>query len=160
MRYSASHVRYRQAVPSDIPAMAEIRAREWGTLEYWTDRIAGYMTGTLHPQQALPPRVAYVALAGSTVVGFIAGHLTRRFQCDGELEWINVVPEHRRSGIASALLRLLAEWFVGQHALRVCVDVDPANEAGRCFYRRHGAVDLDPHWLVWNDISVVVQQAL
>ena len=104
------------------------------------------------------PRVAYVALEGETVVALIAGHLTRRFQCDGELEWINVVPEHRRSGIASALLRLLAEWFVGQQALRVCVDVDPANGEARRFYSRHGAVELNPHWLVWNDISVVLRK--
>lgn len=79
-------LQYRQAPPSDIPAMAEIRAREWGTLDYWTNCIAGYMTGTLHPQHALPPRVAYVALAANTVVGFITGHLTRRFQCEGELD--------------------------------------------------------------------------
>ena len=138
--------------------MAQIRAREWGTLEYWTGRIGGYMSGTHHPRQALLPRIAYVALEGETVVGLIAGHLTRRFQCDGELEWINVVPEHRRSGIAFALLRLLAEWFVGHQAFRICVDVDPANLAARRFYGRHGALDLNSHWLVWNDIGAVLRE--
>jgi len=89
-------------------------------------------------------------------VGFIAGHLRRRYGCDGELEWINVVPECRGTGIASGLLRLLAAWFVEQEASRICVDVDPANTAARRFYVRHGAEYLNEHWLVWNDIKVAL----
>ena len=110
----------------------------------------------LHPRQALMPRVAYVAEEGKAVVGFIAGHLTHRFDCAGELEWINVVPECRGGGISSALLRLLAAWFVEQHAVRVCVDVDPANSLARRFYLRYGAQHLNPHWLIWNDIGKAV----
>ena len=89
--------------------------------------------------------------------GFIAGHLTRRFSCDGELEWIDVVRERRRSGIASELLRVLAAWFVEREALRVCVD--PGNAVARFFYARHGAEALNQHWLVWSDISVVLRAA-
>ena len=32
----------------------------------------------------------YVTTNEDEVVGIIAGHLTRRFGCDGELEWIDV----------------------------------------------------------------------
>ena len=39
----------------------------------------------MHPQQALPPRVIYVATEGDTLIGYVAGHLTRRYACDGEL---------------------------------------------------------------------------
>jgi hypothetical protein len=39
------------------------------------------------------PRVSYVAFEQGLIVGFIAGHLTRRYGCDGELEWINVSPQ-------------------------------------------------------------------
>src|SRR5689334_15107203 len=113
---------YREADISDVPDMARIRASEWGSEHYWRRRIAGYMRCELHPQQALMPRVAYVAEEGEAVMGFIAGHRTRRFSCAGELEWINVVPERRGSGISSELLRLLATWFVEQHAVRICVD--------------------------------------
>src|SRR5438445_13371805 len=66
-----------------------------GTEQYWHDRISGYMRGELHPQQALAPRVVLVAEGGEDIVGFIAGHLTRRFGCDGELEWLDVVAECR-----------------------------------------------------------------
>jgi GNAT superfamily N-acetyltransferase len=149
-------VRYRLAETSDIPAMARIRAAEWETEEYWRARISQYLAAELHPQQALRPRVSYVAMEGDSLVGFIAGHLTRRFDCDGELEWINVVPERRGSGIADKLLRQLATWFTSQNAARICVDVDPANVAARRFYMRLGAAELKPHWLVWNDIRVVL----
>ena len=136
--------------------MARIRAGEWETEEYWRVRISRYMNCELHPQKALMPRVSYVALEGNSVVGFIAGHLTRRYQCDGELEWINVVPELRGSEVATELLRLLAGWFAAQKTRRVCVNVDPSNGAARRFYTRHGAVDLNPHWLVWPDINLVL----
>lgn len=149
-------ITYREAESSDIPAMARIRAMEWETEEYWQNRITAYLAGQLHPQHALKPRISYVSYAGDGLVGFIAGHLTRRHACDGELEWINVVPEQRGSGIASELLRLLAGWFVRKKALRVCVDVQPTNTAARRLYRRHGAEDLNPHWLVWNDIGVLL----
>ena len=149
-------VHYRQAKQSDASAMARIRALEWETVEYWNARIAGYMTCEHNPQQALPPRVIYVALEGDSLVGFIAGHLTRRYACVGELEWINVIPECRGSGVASELLRRLAAWFVEQKALRICVNVDPANIAARRFYTRHGAIRLNDHWLVWDDIRVLL----
>ena len=138
--------------------MARIRAAEWGDEDYWRIRIQGYMRGEHHPQKALKPRISYVALQNSSVIGFIAGHLTRRYDCDGELEWINVVPGHRNGGIASALLRLLAAWFAGQNAVKICVDADPDNLAARNFYIKHGATELNKHWLVWNDIRLILQQ--
>ena|SRR5207302_7689694 len=152
------HVHYRQAGKSNVPAMARIRAGEWGTEEYWRVRISRYLDRELHPQQALLPRVIYVALEGDSLVGFIAGHLTRRYACDGELEWINVIRERRGSVVASELLRLLAAWFAKQKASRICVDVDPANSTARRFYMRHGADNLNEHWLVWNDIKVVLAE--
>ena len=146
----------REAEKSDISAMARVRAAEWETEEYWNNRIAAYLAGELHPKHALMPRISYVSCEGDSLVGFIAGHLTQRHSCDGELEWINVIPERRGSGIALELLRLLAGWFVAQNALRICVDVQPTNTAARRFYARHGAQELNPHWLVWKDIKVVL----
>jgi ribosomal protein S18 acetylase RimI-like enzyme len=149
-------MQYREALNSDIPGMAHIRSLTWGTEDYWSSRIAGYLDGKLHPQQALAPRVIYVAEQGDTLVGLIDGHLTRRYDCNGELEWIDVAPEHRGSGVALELLRLLAAWFVEQKASRICVDCDPENAAAQKFYRRHGAETLNKHWLVWDDIKIVL----
>ena len=159
MNVPSSAMNFREAGKTDVPAMARIRAAEWETEEYWRRRISGYMDCQIHPQKALMPRVIYVAGEGDSLVGFIAGHLTRRYACDGELEWIDVIAARRRSGVASELLQLLAQWFAGQNARRICVDVDPANTVARRFYTRHGAESLNPHWLVWNDINIVLRNA-
>ena len=147
----------REATLADVAALAAIRAHSWGTEEYWRERITGYLQRTLHPQLALPERVIYLAMIGSDPVGLVAGHRTRRLGCAGELEWIDVVPERRRLGIASALLRKQAECFVRQNATRVCVDVQPDNAIARSLYAKHGALSLNPHWMVWNDIGVVLK---
>ena len=44
----------------------------------------------------------------------------------------------------------MAAWFGELGAARVCVDVEPGNARARAFYRKHGAVDLNLHWLVWE----------
>jgi ribosomal protein S18 acetylase RimI-like enzyme len=143
---------YRQATLGDVCGMAEVRAGDWGSQPYWQERIALYLQGALHPGKALAPRIAFVCLEGDVVVGLIAGHLTHRFGCDGELEWISVRPEYRGQKLASRLFRLLAEWFRDRGVARVCVDVTPENHAARAFYRSHGAEDFKPHWMIWNDI--------
>ena len=90
----------REASLADVGRLARIRAAVWGTEQYWRDRIGGYMRGELHPQQALAPRVILVAEDEPDIAGLIAGHLTRRYGCDGELEWLDVVAERRRTGVA------------------------------------------------------------
>ena len=143
---------------ADVPRMAAIRAQRSQTEAFWVDRISRYLKGEHHPQHALPARAAFVAILEDQLAGFVAGHLTRRYECGGELEWIDVIEGRRRSGIASELLRHLVAWFAEQKARRICVDVDPANTVARAFYRRQGAGDLSPSWLVWDDITAAVQQ--
>lgn len=82
-----STVQYREADPSDIRAMARIRSEgeEGGASE---ERMARYLAREHHPQHALLPRVIYVAWEGNALVGYVAGHLTRHYACDSELQWI------------------------------------------------------------------------
>jgi len=145
----------RVATARDIPAMARLRAETSGTADRWEERITGYLDGSVNPQQALAPRVAYVACAGDDVVGLIAGHLTRRFACDGELEWIDVAPSARGTGVAATLLRRLAVWFGEQGARRVCVNVAPDNLPAVRFYTRLGAEPLTEFFRVWPDITAL-----
>jgi ribosomal protein S18 acetylase RimI-like enzyme len=74
------------------------------------------------------------------------------------LEWISIRPQYRGRGIASKLLRRLSEWFVKHNALRVYVDVEPSNKIARRFYQRHGAADLKPHWMIWEDIKANLRE--
>jgi ribosomal protein S18 acetylase RimI-like enzyme len=139
--------------------MADIRAGDWGSAEMWKASIHSYLTGERDPQMAKKPRVAFVAASDAAVIGLIAGHLTQRFRCDGELQWISVRPEYRRRSVADQLLRLLAQWFADRDAARVCVDVVSTNVAARRFYSRNGAVDLKPSWMVWDDIRRLATSA-
>lgn len=145
-------MRIREAEFADVARLAELRAgdTEAGPAD---PRMERYLAGTHHPRDALAPRVMYVALEGDQIAGYIAGHLTRRFDCRGELQYLYVARDYRRRGAASALLMALANWFVEQRARRICVDVVPENAAARLFYRRHGAVELNRGWMVWEDIG-------
>jgi GNAT superfamily N-acetyltransferase len=147
--------RIRPAEEADVPAMASIRAREWETEAYWLDRIGNYLRGEDGPKQSLPARAVFVALERTEVIGFVAGHRTRRFGCDGELEWVNVVEENRGHGIACKLLQQMAAWFVEHDALRICVDVDPKNLAAWQLYSKFGAKPLRKHWMVWEDARLI-----
>jgi GNAT superfamily N-acetyltransferase len=143
---------YRPATLRDVSAMAQLRTEHWGNAPDWERTIASYLSGEHHPRQALLPRVAILAQQDDEVIGFIAGHLTRRYQCDGELQWINVSPDHRGQGVATELLRQLADWFASNNARRICVDVQPRNTVARAFYVHHGAQPLNDHWMVWPNI--------
>jgi GNAT superfamily N-acetyltransferase len=115
--------------------------------------MAGYLAGTHYPQQARAPRRAYVAEDDGRMIGFVAGHLTERFGCDGELQWIYVIPARRGGDVASDLLARMAAWFLEQKASRICVNVEIGNRVARRFYERHGARTLNQHWLVWDDVT-------
>src|SRR5437868_15490073 len=100
---------YREAAVTDVPAMARSRTGD-PTAGPADSRMSAYLEGIHHPQEALAPRVAYLAEEAGEVIGYAGGHLTRRFECDGELQYLYVAPPFRRSGVATALVRLLAHW--------------------------------------------------
>ena len=150
---------YRDAGPADVPAMQQCRLAD-PSAGPGDSRMAAYLEGAHHPHQALAPRVAYAALQDGVVVGYIAGHLTRRYDCDGEVQYLHVALPYRRAGIASELLRRLAAWFAQQGAFKVCVDVNDESPPARPFYSRHGASAINPHWMVWSDIRAVIGLAV
>jgi ribosomal protein S18 acetylase RimI-like enzyme len=127
-------IRYREAIVEDVPEMESVRApdSEAGPADV---RMARYLRGEHHPQQALMPRVMYVAA-----------------DTEAELQYLYVTPCHRRCGVASGMLHVLWRWFLERDASRICVDVEPDNAAARGFYLSHGATYLNSHWLVWPDI--------
>lgn len=148
-------VTIRRAEDRDVPAMAALRAEAWATQEYWIPRVGAYLTGRIGAREALPEFAMFVAEDAGVVVGFVAGHRTTRHGCQGELQWMNVARSHQGRGIAGKLLAAMAAWFVEEGAVRVCADVELDNAAARAFYAKHGAVDLKPSWMVWEDVRVV-----
>jgi len=144
------HVRFREATAADVPAMAACRLgdADAGPAD---ERMAAYLDGHHHPQQALAPRTGFAAFAGDAVIGYIAGHLTRRYGYDGEVQYLYVVPGYRRRGVASDLLRLLLGWFEERGVTRVCVNANLDSPAAVPFYLSQGALPLNPHWYAWED---------
>lgn len=150
-------IQFREATTADVPAMAQCRLAD-PTDSVADPRMAAYFDGHHHPQQALPQRVGYVALANDAVIGYIAGHRTTRNDCAGEVQYLFVAPEYRRQGVATALLRLLAKWFQTQAAQKVCVGLaDDSPPQARPFYERVGASPLKRNWYGWEDIGVVLR---
>jgi predicted GNAT family acetyltransferase len=149
-------ISFRTVEDSDIPAMARIRADEWGGMEFWIDRIARYKHGEHSPQKSLPERIIFVAVNDEgDVVGFVAGHRTQRHNCDGELQWVNVAGPNRGCGIAEKLIAKMGLWFVEQNAQRICVNVDSQNATARRLYARCGARDLSDQWMIWDNAQAM-----
>ena len=152
---SIGDVRFRVATGADVPAMAQCRLVDpaGGPAD---ERMSAYFAGQHHPHQALLPRIGYIALAADSVAGYVAGHLTTRHACAGEVQYLFVASAYRRRGIGTALLRLLADWFQKQAAAKVCVCVNPDSPAAEPFYRSLGASPFRRYWYAWDDIGVLV----
>jgi ribosomal protein S18 acetylase RimI-like enzyme len=152
-----SGITFHEATLGDVNAMARLRDESGWEGGAAADRMARYLAGEHYPQHAKAARVAYLAKRDDMLIGYIAGHLTSRFGCEGEVQWILVAPADRGSPAAEGLLRRLAEWLLSHDARRVCVNVEPDNQPARHFYHRLGAVELSAYWLVWHDIAQVIQ---
>lgn len=149
-------VHFREATTSDVAAMVKCRLADPTDDGAADPRMLAYFDRQHHPQHALLSRVGYVALHDDTVVGYIAGHRTTRNGCSGEVQYLFVSPAYRRQGIATALLRLLAEWFIANGAQKVCVGVAADSPAeARPFFESVGASPLKKNWYAWENIAAI-----
>ncbi|MGD0438045.1 MAG: GNAT family N-acetyltransferase [Bryobacteraceae bacterium] len=159
-------IEYREAGIEDVFAIARINSdtmRECGLeppdiydFQRLRTRWDGYVRRIHHPRHALEPRILFASVADGFLVGYIAGHFSRRHDTEGELQSIYVLKEFQGRGIGTALLTRLAEWFVGNKRRCVCVGINPKNPYKR-FYDKHGARAINAHWLVWDDIGSVLR---
>jgi ribosomal protein S18 acetylase RimI-like enzyme len=143
--------------PADLPSVAQLRAQTKGKESFWVDRIGRYLRGEHSPQDALADRSAFVAVDEEKIVGFVAGHNTRRLNCDGELQWLDVDQDQRRRGIGVKLLAQIGDWFVAENLTRICVNVDPDDLPAQKLYAKYGAESLNEHWMIWADSHRMTQ---
>jgi ribosomal protein S18 acetylase RimI-like enzyme len=151
---SIESIQFREASRADVVAMARCRLTDPGDNGIADPRMEAYFEGRHHPQQALAARVGYVALDNHEVVGYIAGHLTTRHGCQGELQYLFVSPAFRRRGIGRKLVHLLAKWFQAQGAEKVCVALaDDSPVEAKPFFENVGAAPLKKFWYAWDRIG-------
>jgi GNAT superfamily N-acetyltransferase len=106
------------------------------------------------PASAKPQRVVYKAVVDGELVGYIAGHLTARYEKDAEIQSFYILREHQRKGIGTKLLAEFLRWLQTQRATSLCVGIDSTN-LYQAFYLKYGAGYLNPHWMFWNDIEAL-----
>jgi len=82
--------------------------------------------------------VVPVAVVDGAVVGFAESYVVGRRERVGEIDWLHVHPDHRESGIGSALLEHVEAELRAADVDRIEANVLVANKAGAGFYEREG----------------------
>ena len=138
----------RKAVPSDAPALCRL-IRELAAYEKLS-READPVSSKLEAQMksdASPPVAAFLAETdGGDAVGFALFYYkysTFLTEWGVHLEDLFVVPDHRKRGVGSTLMRAVAQEAVGSGCRRLELSVLDWNRSAIEFYERLGAVPLD-----------------
>lgn len=123
-------MRRRDAGPSDVEAVAELEEVLFGVDAWSSGTVAEELTG--------PDRVALVAQDDSgAVVGYV---VVRRAGDVEDLQRLGVHPDHRRRGVARALLAGARERAVTS---RLLLEVAADNDAALAFYAVEGFERID-----------------
>lgn len=154
------------AGPDDVPDLVRVEIQsKRASIPHLVDAVALdpvsraqrwriYLRGEA-PVTSRRERRVFKSLSEGGMVGYIAGHLTTRWDMDAEIQSFYVLRTWQRQGIGSALFSAMAEWLVASGARRVCVGIAAENPY-RGFYEKHGARYLNPHWMYWSDIRGIV----
>jgi ribosomal-protein-alanine N-acetyltransferase len=117
----------RPAVADDARPVRDLEAMLFGPDAWSLPSVLAELTG--------PDRRAVVAVEDDVLVGYA---VTMGGAEVVDLQRIAVRPEHRRRGVAAALLRALLDAAVAAGAQRMLLEVSVANTAALGFYERAG----------------------
>jgi [ribosomal protein S18]-alanine N-acetyltransferase len=139
-------VRLRPATEYDVPALSALEQQMFG-VDAWSPAL-------LASELAGPGRAAVVAVSDGEVVGYAvtmaAGDVL-------DLQRIAVRPDHRRAGLARALL---AELLAGASADRMLLEVSAENQDALAFYASEGFIEIDRRRRYYRDGSDAVVMRL
>jgi len=121
-----AHVRtwqaaYRHAFPAEVLDGQSVEERE----RLWLDHLER-------------GRVAWVALAEETIVGFVSVGPSRTEEETGEVYAIYVVPEAWGTGVGHELMAAAKDWFAQEGYATAMLWVLADNPRARRFYEREG----------------------
>jgi ribosomal protein S18 acetylase RimI-like enzyme len=98
--------------------------------------------------------VSVVAVDGGEVVGFIYGHVLRRFEAVSFFIYsVDVADTHRRRGIAKAMMAALSAQTAQGRWDEMFVLTNRSNAAAMALYARAGGVVPDPDDVVMFDFD-------
>jgi GNAT superfamily N-acetyltransferase len=151
------------AVESDIEELTqvEIESKIKSIPEYVDDieidypsrlrRWQTYFKGE-SPKSSKPGRLILKAEVNGKIVGYIAGHLTTRYERDAEIQSFYILKEYQRKGTGKKLFNRFVKWLLTQHAKSLCVGVAAENKYKE-FYIKQGGQYLNPHWIYWDNLE-------
>ncbi len=137
----------RTAVHADVVAVAALEAECLGPDAWSTWLIEQGVSGGL-------PTVHYVV---AEVEGTIVGYAVASIVADiAELQRIAVAPEHRRAGVAAALLSAMLTRARAGRADRLLLEVREDNAPAQAFYLRHEFVEIDRRPRYYRDGATAI----
>ena len=147
----------RAAGPDDLAAMVSLEQRNLGA-DAWPPGLL---------QEGVEGRVPYATYLVAEVVSaagpVVAGHAVLSVVADiAELQRISVDPEHRRAGLASALLDAVVAAARAGGADRLLLEVREDNAGALSFYAARGFVEVDRRRRYYRDgaTAVVLRRGL
>jgi len=146
-------VTVRPATLADLAAITASEADNFGS-DGWSPRLV---------EEGVPGRLPTVHYLVVEHGGRVVGHAVASVVADlAELQRIAVDAEHRRRGLAAALLNEVVAFAVRHGAERLLLEVRENNEAALAFYAAHGFVEVDRRPRYYRDGSdaVVLQRSL
>ncbi len=109
------------------------------------------------PASAKPERIVFKAIDGDRITGYLAVHLTTRYDKDAEIQSVYVLKAYQRGGVGTALLKHAIGWMMNFNAKNLCVGIAPENPYQQ-FYLKYGGSFLNPHWIVWDNINLLKEK--
>lgn len=141
----------RATTVDDVPALISL------VQDYWQfEAIPGFEKARVEPALRLQladakMAGAWVALADSVPIGYLLAVYVFSLEHLGltaEIDEFYVLPEHRHSGVGTALLKSAEATFAVAGCTNVSLQLGRGNDAARAFYRRHGYRERDGYDLL------------
>ena len=143
----------RAATPDDVPAIADLEFDNLGDDAWSEGLVREGVTGNL-------PTITYLV---AEVEGEVVGHATASIVADiAELQRIAVDRDHRRTGLASALLDAVVDAARQGGADRLLLEVREDNAGALAFYAARDFVEIDRRRRYYRDgaTAVVLRRGL
>lgn len=108
------------------------------------------------PTTSKPQRLILKAVnEEGRITGYLAGHLTTRYNLDAEIQSFYVLKEAQNKRIGTRLLTSFVTWLIDMNAVSLCVGINPGNKY-KAFYLKYGGQYLNEHWIYWPNTAQLV----